>query len=102
MLDERVRAVMAELEARDRAEREQGLDRAVRLRSIDPVVGPFLSILVRAMRAQRIVEIGTSGAYSTLWLATAARETGGRVITLEIDPRKIAIARGTLERAGLA
>jgi predicted O-methyltransferase YrrM len=57
---------------------------------------------VRATRATRILEVGTSNAFSTIWLAAAARETGGRVITLEQSPDKIALARANLARAGVA
>ena len=59
-------------------------------------------MLVRATRATRILEVGTSNAFSTIWLAAAARETGGRVITLEQSPDKIAQARANLARAGVA
>src|SRR5262249_31014176 len=70
--------------------------------NITPDTGRLLSILIRSTRATRIVEVGTSNAYSTIWLADAARETGGRVTTLELNPDKVAMARGNLGRAGLA
>ena len=53
-------------------------------------------------RATRILEVGTSNAYSTIWLADAARATGGRVVTLERDPNKARLARENLARAGVA
>jgi predicted O-methyltransferase YrrM len=77
-------------------------ERPRRMLNITPDTGRFLWILARAARATRILEIGTSNAYSTIWLADAARETGGRVITLERDPNKIRLARENLERAGVA
>jgi predicted O-methyltransferase YrrM len=53
------------------------------------------------MAATRILEVGTSNAFSTIWLADAARSTGGRVTTLELNPDKIALARANLATAGL-
>jgi predicted O-methyltransferase YrrM len=63
--------------------------------------GRLLWIVVRATRATRILEVGTSNAFSTIWLADAARSTGGRVVTLEVNPDKIALARANLALAGL-
>src|SRR3990172_8921706 len=101
MIDDRVRAVLDQLERHDAREREQGTPRAERLRQVTPDVGRFLHILVLATRPRTIVEIGTSGGYSTLWLATAARAVGASVVTLEIDAAKVSLARETLSDAGL-
>ncbi len=62
--------------------------------------GKFLSLLAGAMQARRILEIGTLGGFSTIWLA---RGTGpqGRVVTLEYEPKHAEVARANLERAGL-
>ncbi len=97
-----VQAVMAGLEAIDRADRVDGTPKARRLRAISPEVGRFLLTLALGVGARLIVEVGTSGGYSTLWLAVAARYHGGRVVTFDVDPAKIAIARRSIERAGLA
>jgi predicted O-methyltransferase YrrM len=75
--------------------------RAQRMLNIAPDTGRLLWILLTAMRATRILEVGTSNAYSTLWLADAARVQQGRVTTLECDATKIALARENLEQAGL-
>ena len=77
-------------------------ERARRMLNITPETGRLLWIMVRATRATRILEVGTSNAYSTIWLADAARETGGRVTTLELNPEKVKLARGNLARVGLA
>jgi predicted O-methyltransferase YrrM len=66
-----------------------------------PDTGQFLAILARAIAATRILEIGTSNEYSTIWLAWAARDTGGHVTTIERSPDKAAMARTNLRRAGL-
>lgn len=73
-----------------------------RMLNITPDTGRLLWILIRSTRATRILEVGTSNAYSTLWLADAARATGGRVTTLEADTGKIELARENLRRGGCA
>jgi len=62
----------------------------------------LLHILARDSGARRILEVGTSYGYSTIWFADAARATGGRVITLELQAAKLAYARERVERAGLS
>jgi predicted O-methyltransferase YrrM len=68
---------------------------------VSPAQGKMLHLLARLARAKRILEIGTLGGYSTIWLARAL-PADGRVITLEIDPHHAEIARANLARAGLA
>jgi predicted O-methyltransferase YrrM len=63
--------------------------------------GKFLEVLARAIGARRVLEIGTLGGYSTIWLARGLA-SDGRVITLEYSPRHAEIARANLARAGLA
>ncbi|OBH30928.1 methyltransferase [Mycobacterium sp. E342] len=63
--------------------------------------GKFLSLLAGAIQAHRILEIGTLGGYSTIWLARGAGPQG-RVVTLEYEPRHAEVARANLHRAGLA
>jgi predicted O-methyltransferase YrrM len=63
--------------------------------------GKFLHLLARLVNAGRILEIGTLGGYSTIWLARGLRP-GGTLVTLEYEPRHAAVARQNLERAGLA
>ena len=67
-----------------------------RMLNITPDTGRLLWILARTTRATRILEVGTSNAYSTIWLADAARANGGRVVTLERDPNKVRLARENL------
>lgn len=96
-----VRAAMAALEVRDTADREDGTPQSRRLRAISPEVGRFLLTLALANGSRTIVEVGTSSGYSTLWLALAARQLDGRVITFEIDPAKVELARATFAEAGV-
>lgn len=101
MIDETAQAVMARLEAQDAGERERGAPRSERLRQISPEVGRFLHTVALARRPRTIVEIGTSGGYSTIWLSLAARTAGASVTTLELDPKKVAAATANLRAAGL-
>ncbi|MGP8071596.1 MAG: O-methyltransferase [Thermoplasmata archaeon] len=67
---------------------------------VSPLQGRFLHLLARMQKARRILEVGTLGAYSTIWLARAL-PPGGRLITLELEPTHAAVARANLRRAGL-
>jgi predicted O-methyltransferase YrrM len=68
---------------------------------VSPTQGKLLHLLARLMGARAILEIGTLGGYSTIWLARAL-PAGGRLVTLEIDPQRAEIARANFARAGLA
>lgn len=68
---------------------------------VTPLQGRFLEMLVRVTGARRVLEIGTLGGYSTIWLARSL-PSDGVVITLEIEPRHAAIARKNTVSAGLA
>jgi predicted O-methyltransferase YrrM len=68
---------------------------------VSPAQGKLLMLLARLQSAHAILEIGTLGGYSTIWLARALR-SGGRLITLEIDPKHAEVARSSVTRAGLA
>ena len=63
--------------------------------------GEFLAVLVRATLARRVLEIGTSNGYSTLWLASAARAIGGSVTTVEQSDYKVGLASANFARSGL-
>jgi predicted O-methyltransferase YrrM len=87
----------AALEAALQANREADLPAI----DVTPLQGRFLELLVRATRAKRVLEIGTLGGYSTLWLARAL-PPDGLVVTLELEERHAQIARKNLANAGLA
>ena len=76
---------------------------AAGLPSIDvsPAQGRFLALLVRITGARRVLEVGTLGGYSTLWMARALPE-GGHLTTLEADPHHARVARANLGQAGLS
>ena len=101
MLDDRVRAVLERLEREDAAEREQGLAAAERSRAVARTTGQFLFALVAPHWDCEVLEIGGSRGYSTIWLAAGVRYFGGRVLSLENDPRKIEAWRANIAEAGL-
>jgi predicted O-methyltransferase YrrM len=68
---------------------------------VTPLQGKFLELLIRATRAQRVLELGTLGGYSTIWLARAVGENG-KVVTLELDAHHAEIAQRNLDNAGIA
>lgn len=67
---------------------------------VSPAQGRLLYLLARATGARRILEIGTLGGYSTIWLARAL-DPGGRIVTLELEARHAEVARRNLDRAGV-
>lgn len=77
-------------------------DRPRRMLNITRNTGEFLSVPVRAMNAQRVLEIGTSNGYSTLWLAMAAKAINGFVTTVELSDFKISLAARAFDRSGLS
>ena len=102
MLDDRVRSVLARLEAEDAREREAGLGASERSRAVERTTGQFLLALVAPQTDCEVLEIGGSRGYSTIWLAAGVRHLGGRVLSLEHDPRKIEAWRANIAEAGLA
>jgi len=79
------------------ASREAGLPDI----AVSATQGKLLHLLARVQGARNILEIGTLGGYSTLWLAKAL-PPGGRIVTLEADPKHVEVARANLARAGYA
>src|SRR5689334_2807645 len=71
------------------------------LLSVGSATGQLVNLLIKEAKARTVLEVGSSYGYSTVWLAEAARETAGRVISLEIHPEKQKQARDAIERAGL-
>ena len=101
MLDDRVRSVLARLEAEDADERARGVPREERARQVAPMTGRFLFALVAPQTDCEVLELGGSRGYSTIWLAAGARYLGGRVLSLEQDPVKCEAWRRNIAEAGL-
>ena len=76
-------------------------DRRRRRRNLEPEAASFLWVLLQALRAQAVVEVGTSNGYSTIWLADAMRLTNGRVVSLDVDQTAQREAAANLAAAGL-
>jgi predicted O-methyltransferase YrrM len=108
LVDPVIERVLAEYERR--AEEEQrrtnfavpGTNLDELLLSVGREAGMLLYLLTTGAQSKRILELGTSYGYSTVWLAAAARATGGKVLSLELRDFKIEHARQALTRAGLS
>ncbi|UWF78051.1 MULTISPECIES: O-methyltransferase [Microbacterium] len=86
----------AALEGALAAQREAGMPEI----EVAPVSGKLLNLLVRISGARRVLEIGTLGGYSTIWMARAVGE-GGKVVTIEAEPGNAAVARRSIDAAGV-
>lgn len=73
-----------------------------RMRNVTRELGELLNFMVRSNNAKKILELGTSNGYSTIWLALAAKETGGKVTTVENQEFKAELAKQNIEKAGLS
>jgi predicted O-methyltransferase YrrM len=69
---------------------------------VSPPQGRLLGLLAKTIEARTVLEFGTLAGYSTIWLARALPDEGGKLITLESEPAYAEVARENLERAGLA
>ena len=94
--------LLAELEQFGRDNDSATAERPRKMLNITRNTGEFLTVLVRAALARRVLEIGTSNGYSTLWLASAAQDIGGSVTTVEKSQYKIDLAAKNFARSGLA
>jgi predicted O-methyltransferase YrrM len=116
-MEESLRQLLRELEAHGREHDARETEHSRKLLNLEPGTAQLLSILLRGTGATRVLEIGTSNGYSTIWLAwalaeslralQAAHATGdgtldGSLISIERKPEKQALARENLQRAGLA
>jgi predicted O-methyltransferase YrrM len=100
IVDAALRTLLDDLYDRGTAHDEAEPDRLRRLRNLEPATAELLTLVVRVAGAQEIVEIGTSNGYSAIWLADAARDTGGRVTTVDIEEWPGVVEN--LKRAGLS
>ncbi len=101
MRDVDIRVFLTELYETGKQNDAQEQERSKKMLNLEPETAQFLSILIRSSRRTRLLEIGTSNGYSTIWLAWAASVTGGRVISIDRDAHKQAQADANLRRVGL-
>ena len=99
-MDPRIRDLLSELERIGAANDAVESDRARKMLNLEPETAGLLAILARSSGATRVLEIGTSNGYSTIWLAWAVAPSGGRVTSIDRDAKKHAAARDNLTRAG--
>ncbi|MDG4824903.1 class I SAM-dependent methyltransferase [Asanoa sp. WMMD1127] len=99
-MDEPLQALLASLYADGVHHDAAEPDRLLRRRNLEPATAELLAQLVRIVGARRVVEIGTSNGYSTIWLAVAARDVGGRVVS--VDVQEWPELRANLRRAGVS
>ena len=101
MQDADVRAFLAELYESGKQNDEREQERSKKMLNLEPDTAQFLHLLIRSTRRTRLLEIGTSNGYSTIWLALAASTTGGHIISIDRDPHKQAQADANLRHVGL-
>ncbi len=102
LLTERARDILDRLHADDARQRAEGLPSWQRTRNLDRESGRFLALAVLATGAKEVVEIGSSNGVSTIWLASGAAHTGGRVTGTELMPERATDANRNLAEAGFA
>jgi predicted O-methyltransferase YrrM len=95
------RLLADQLLAASRAHDAGESDRRRRFRNVESETAELLALLIRCTHASRILEIGTSNGYSTIWLADAAETTAGSVVSVDVDLERTELARMNLARAGL-
>ena len=101
VLNQAERAAIARLWRRKLDQDAKGLPQSERHRNLEPPSAEFLCALAAGVGAKRILEIGGSSGISTIGLAAAARETQGRLTSIEIEPRRLAESRETLRSLNL-
>lgn len=101
MLNEREREAIARLWAAKLDQDARGLPREERHRNLEPDSAELLCALAAGLRAKALLEIGGSSGLSTIALASAARQTGGRLVSIEIEPVRQAEAKRTIGALGL-
>jgi predicted O-methyltransferase YrrM len=100
-MEEHVTALLAEIAERGREHDARETEHSRKMLNLEPDTARLVYILVRSSGANRVLEVGTSNGYSTIWLALAVAANSGRVTTIDVSAEKQAMARENLRRAGL-
>src|SRR5579859_8155568 len=101
MMDKHISDLLTELAQEGQSNDTREQERSKKMLNLEPETAQLLSILVRSGHRTRLLEIGTSNGYSTIWLAWAAQANGGRVISIDREEHKHVLADANLRRAGL-
>ena len=96
-----LRTLLNELENLGKSKDASVRDRRKKMLNLEPETAHLLSMIVRGSRRKRILEIGTSNGYSTIWLAWSVQAVGGHVTSIDREADKHALADANLRRAGL-
>ena len=99
-VEARLRNLLQDLQKSGRENDAQTGERARMMLNLEPASAQLISILARASGVTRAVEVGTSNAYSTIWLAWSLAPAGGRIVSIDRNPDKLTLARENLKRAG--
>lgn len=99
-MDQRLRELLQELERQGLENDARATERSRMMLNLEPASAQLVSILVRASGVTQALEVGTSNAYSTIWLAWSLQPAGGRIISVDRNPDKHVLARENLRRAG--
>lgn len=100
-MSEELRALLKELETEGRANDATATERKSKMLNLDPDAAQLVSILIRSSRRSKVLEIGTSNGYSTIWLAWSVLGPWGNVVSIDHNPDKHVLAERNLVRAGL-
>ena len=101
-MEDPLRRFATRLYEQSRAHDQERSDRLERFRNVEPPTAELLGVLIRAVRARGILELGTSNGYSTIWLADAARVNRGKVVSVDLDESRTKLARENLRGVGLS
>jgi len=101
LMDDRLIRLLKEIEEHGLENDARVTERPRKMLNLEPASAQLLSILVRASGVTRAIEIGTSNAYSTIWLAWSLQPAGGRILSIDRNPDKHVLARENLRRADL-
>jgi predicted O-methyltransferase YrrM len=101
IMEPHLRTLLEDLREWGRANDAAQPERDRKMLNLHPDTALLVSILVRSSRRTRVLEVGTSNGYSTIWLAWSVSPLGGRVISIDRNADKVAMADANLKRAGL-
>jgi predicted O-methyltransferase YrrM len=100
-MEKKLRELLHEIEKHGRENDARASERPRMMLNLEPTSAQLISILVRASGVTRALEVGTSNAYSTIWLAWSLAPAGGQIVSIDRNPEKHILARENLRRADL-
>jgi predicted O-methyltransferase YrrM len=101
MMDSRLEPLLKQLETEGQQHDQQEPEHARRMLNLERGTAEVLALWIRSSQRRRVLEIGTSNGYSTIWLAWAVAPSGGRIVSIDRSEAKHALADANLRQAGL-